>query len=281
MFPTPVLLITYNRPELTRRVFEEIRKIKPKKLYFAADGARNGIDSDTLNCIATRQVLDSIDWDCKVETLFREENIGANLGVWEAINWFFSHESEGIVLEDDCLPIGNFFQFCHDLLELYRNDNRVMHIGGSNFLEGWHHEGYDYYFSRNGHILGWATWRTAWNKFGFDAALYQTIKDKGFFNEFFVSHSERAYWLGIFDQLRNENATAHWFHRWTFSRFVQSGLAVVPKQNLIKDLSIKGGDAQYSSYPLSDSQGFVKALSHPPFVIRDMESDKRFYLLNS
>ena len=39
-FTTPVLFINFNRPDTTRVVFEEIRKIKPAKLFVVADYPR-------------------------------------------------------------------------------------------------------------------------------------------------------------------------------------------------------------------------------------------------
>jgi hypothetical protein len=38
---TPILLLVFNRPLLTKRVFEAIKMVEPKKLYVVADGARN------------------------------------------------------------------------------------------------------------------------------------------------------------------------------------------------------------------------------------------------
>ena len=42
----PVLLITFNRPDTTRKVFDAIRKAKPSKLYIFNDGPREGNDED-------------------------------------------------------------------------------------------------------------------------------------------------------------------------------------------------------------------------------------------
>lgn len=34
---TPVLFLIFNRPDVTKRVFAEIAKAKPKQLFVAAD----------------------------------------------------------------------------------------------------------------------------------------------------------------------------------------------------------------------------------------------------
>ena len=36
----PVLFIVFNRPDTTIKVFEAIRKAKPKRLYISSDGPR-------------------------------------------------------------------------------------------------------------------------------------------------------------------------------------------------------------------------------------------------
>jgi len=39
-FETPILFLVFNRFDTAQRVFDEIRKQKPKYLYVAADGPR-------------------------------------------------------------------------------------------------------------------------------------------------------------------------------------------------------------------------------------------------
>jgi len=74
---TPVLFLIFNRPDTTRRVFEQIRKAKPPKLYIAADGPREDVPGEAERVKEVREyVLNNIDWECKVKTLFRDKNLG-------------------------------------------------------------------------------------------------------------------------------------------------------------------------------------------------------------
>ena len=69
-FSTPILFITFNRPENTRRVLEAILAAKPKDLYVFQDGARQECDSDIVNCRQVREIIDSsIDWPCNVKKM--------------------------------------------------------------------------------------------------------------------------------------------------------------------------------------------------------------------
>src|SRR5258707_6457605 len=193
---TAVLLIIFNRPETTKLVFEAIRKAKPARLYIAADGPREDVASDIESCIAARKAVENIDGDCKVESRFSNQILNCGVAPSSAFTWFFQHEEEGIILEDDCLPSQSFFWFCQELLERYRHDSRVMHIGGNNFLNGWQKDSdYSYYFSRSGFIWGWATWRRAWEKFDFEIRKYEEAKRNGFFRYYFMNSFEKLYRL--------------------------------------------------------------------------------------
>src|SRR5262249_28027120 len=143
----PVLFLVFNRPETTARVMEAIRAVCPKRLYVAADGPRKGKSGEADRCAEARRIATRVDWPCQVRTLFREGNLGCRDAVSGAITWFFECESEGIILEDDCLPSIDFFRYCAELLERYRDDERVMAICGSAYADVPSDYPSSYYFS--------------------------------------------------------------------------------------------------------------------------------------
>jgi hypothetical protein len=283
LFRTPVLLVIFNRPETTRLVFEAIRKVKPPRLYIAADGPRKGVNSDIINCREARKIVERVDWECKVETLFRDKNLNCGVGPSSAFTWFFEREEEGIILEDDCLPSQSFFWFCQELLERYRHDTRVMHIGGNNFLNGWKKdEDYSYYFSRSGHIWGWATWRRAWGKFDYKINNYDEVKRNGLFNYFFLNPLEKAYRLRKLDKTISGNGNVNWWdYQWDFARYSNSGLSIVPNTNLVRNIGF--GDLATHTKNIDSKGAGLEALDiefplrHPPFMIRDIVSDSRYF----
>lgn len=283
LFNTPVLLIIFNRADTTKLVFEAIRKARPPRLYVAADGPRLHVPTDQQKCAEARKIVEQVDWPCDVKTLFHNENLNCGKAPSTAMSWFFKHEEQGIILEDDCLPSQSFFRYCQELLEKYKDDSRVMHIGGNNFLGGWRNDpDYSYYFSRSGHIWGWATWRRAWQTFDFDILLYTKLKQKGFFDRFFLNPLEKVYRLRKFDKtVANRGKVDWWDYQWDFARFSNSGLAIVPNKNLVKNLGFGEG----ATHTVNGSGEFNKLeahelsfpLQHPPFVIRDIESDKKYF----
>src|SRR3989304_2636082 len=151
----PVLFLTFNRPEETKRVFEEIKKAKPKQLFIASDGPRESRPEEKIVITELRaHLLKNIDWRCKIKTLFRDKNFGCRKSVSGAIDWFFSHVEKGVILEDDCLPSQSFFRFCQELLERYKDDKRIMQISGTN-VEGISKIEESYFFSRTYNVWGW------------------------------------------------------------------------------------------------------------------------------
>lgn len=116
----PILFLVFNRPDLTKMVFDEIRRAKPTKLYIASDGPRDGNKDDAKKILEVRKIVDTIDWDCELKKKYRKKNAGCKFGVSEAITWFFENEEDGIILEDDCLPSQSFFRYCQELLIKYK-----------------------------------------------------------------------------------------------------------------------------------------------------------------
>ena len=129
MLETPVVLITYKRPDSTRRVLERIAEVEPRSLYVASDGPKHEEEEEAV--AATRRLFDNPGWDCEVHHDFADHNLGLALRVTTAITRAFELFDEVIVLEDDTVPDPTFFTFCSALLEHYRSDERVMQIKGT------------------------------------------------------------------------------------------------------------------------------------------------------
>lgn len=236
---SPVLFLIFNRPDTSLKVFQAIRDAQPKKLYIAADGPRPSHASDSTDCKLTRDIVRLIDWDCEVFTLFRNENLGCRNAISSAIDWFFSLEEEGIILEDDCLPNPSFFSFCDYLLEYYRHDTQVMHISGDQFgfnpgLSG------DYYFTRFAHIWGWASWRRAWNFYDVDLIKYQDYRNNNLIRKLFRKKIHQRFWNTVFD-ISIAKKINTWDYQWNFAIWANQGLCIVPRLNLISNIGFDSG----------------------------------------
>lgn len=273
-----VLFLVFNRPETTARVFEAIRAARPPRLYVAADGPRAARPAESEQCELTRRIASAVDWPCDVSTLFRTTNLGCKNAVSSAISWFFEHEAEGIVLEDDCLPEPSFFRFCDELLEHYRDDSRVGLISGDNFQFGKTHGASSYYFSRYSHIWGWASWRRVWKHYDRDCASWPAFRDgSGFTRVPGMSKREARYWESIFDRMY-ANGIDTWDYQLTLTLWSQQMLSVLPQQNLISNIGF-GAGATHTSAASKFSNLPVAALEfplvHPTSVVACEAADRR------
>ncbi len=233
---TPILLIIFNRPETTQRVFDIVKEYKPKMLFIAADGPRKSKIGEDVKCNEARKITENIDWPCKVKRLYQRNNLGCGVGPYKAISWFFKNVKEGIILEDDCLPDISFFQFCSEMLAKYRNIERIMHIGGNNFQKPYQQNAYTYYFSKYPQSWGWATWRRAWEHYDFEMKDWPIVKKLKKFDIVFNSYMEKKYWHTIFDfnfYFKNKDI---WDYQWVYAIWKNSGMAIIPDINLVKNI---------------------------------------------
>ncbi len=233
-FTTPILLLIFNRPDSTMQVFNQIRILKPKQLFIAADGPRKNKIGEAEKCEKVRAITALVDWDCDVKTLYRERNLGCKLAVSSAISWFFDNNNEGIILEDDCVPNQSFFFFCAELLLKYRNDFKVMHIGGINLNPTFDSKD-SYYFSRHTHIWGWATWKRAWKEYDVNVAGFPLFLKENRIKKVFGSNMAQFSWLYRFWKVyRNKIDT--WDYQWTYSVWNCGGLCISPSKNLVSNI---------------------------------------------
>lgn len=274
----PLLFLVFNRPDTTKQVFEAIRQVKPAKLYVAADGPRLNREKDKRKVLEVRDIATNVDWACEVKTLFRDNNQGCKKAVSSAIEWFFEHEEEGIILEDDCVPDRSFFHFCSELLDRYRDDRRIMAISGDNFQQGRQRTEYSYYFSRIPHCWGWATWKRAWKCWDGKLDAWPEIDKSGLLND--IAGGDKPfveYWSGIFNRCYAGRIDS-WAYPWTFSCWIQSGLTILPNENLVSNIGF-GEEATHTT-KANDMHAVLAVgnmtfpLRHPPYIIRDSEADR-------
>jgi hypothetical protein len=276
-----VLFLIFNRPDVTSEVFEQIRKAKPPRLYIAADGARKDKENEAILCQETRNITDKIDWECEVKTLFRNENLGCKYAVSSGINWFFENEEEGIILEDDCLPSADFFIFCDTMLEKYRHDSRIRHIGGTNLQMGKKWGNASYYFSNLTHVWGWASWRRAWKDYDVELSYYKIVDVADQFKIIFNNDILAEAWTKVFNKLI-VNGINTWDYQWAITNFFNNGLSIIPNVNLISNIGF-GVEATHTH---NQNDKFSKIeieelpeITHPIVVLPQKEAD--FFTLDN
>lgn len=229
---TPVVLIIYHRPEMTMKVIESIRRVKPGVVFVIADGPKDHIDNK--KCLETRALVQSIDWKCKIYKNYARKNSGLRRRVVSGLNWVFSKVDKAIILEDDLVADPSFFQFCEILLKKYENNSKILSISGNNFQFNNNKMEYSYYFSRYVHSWGWATWRRAWKQYDDNMTKWQSLRETNWLHKVFDNRVMELYWRKIFDTTFAGQVDS-WAYRWTYSSLLNNGLTIIPKVNLVSN----------------------------------------------
>ena len=273
---SPILFLIFNRPKETQILFNAIRDVKPKKLYVAADGPRkNG--KDDLVCKETKAILNQIDWECELITLFREENLGCGKAVSSAITWFFNNEEEGIILEDDCLPSLDFFRFTDEMLNRYRTDDRIGHICGCNFQDGIKRGDGDYYYSKLTHVWGWASWKRVWSEYDFSMhGLAKAIEDDVLSTLIDNDWNKKTLYNAL-TSVKNGNIDT-WDYQYLFLNQVNSRLSIIPNYNMISNIGFNA-DGTHTFDPNSPMSNISFnelpiRIKDPTFLFQNRLADK-------
>jgi len=273
---SPVAFLVFNRPETTRKVFAEIAKARPHKLLVVADGPRHDRPSERDRCAEVRKIIEGVDWDCEVLTNYAAENMGCAHRISSGIDWVFENVDEAIFLEDDCLPHPSFFRFCDEMLNRFRNNDKIMTISGDNFQFGSRPSNYSYYFSRYVHIWGWASWRRAWKFYDVQMALWPEMKKAGWLYSVFDSKRDARYWEDVFEQACL-GRTGTWDYQWLFACWQKSGLSVIPSVNLVSNIGFGAGATHTGKgggkVAAMATQTMTFPLANPPAIIRDSIAD--------
>ena len=73
---TPIVFIVFNRPELTRRVFNRIAQVRPTRLLIVADGARTERLGEAEICQSVRTIAAGGRLALRGADKFREQQHG-------------------------------------------------------------------------------------------------------------------------------------------------------------------------------------------------------------
>ena len=301
---TPILLITFNRPDHTRRVLERILEAKPQELYVFQDGAREGNANDAAKCAEVRQVIDTL-WDNylslavlenekqqpRLHRYYSDVNLGCGTGPMTGISWFFDNVEQGIVMEDDCLAHPDFFPYCEELLNRYKG-TEVKFINSTLYDDRWTKAlvpniditSYllpltcSYGFSRYMVTGAWASYREVWQGFDLDLKDMSALKFAWHVYRLTGNLAEAEWWWYQVRAIQQDkNKKSYWDYQMQIHLFRQNALTIHPAVNLISNI---GFDAEGTHTKGNDGRGDrevypILPLSHPETVTADSKRDMR------
>lgn len=287
----PVALVFFNRPEQFAKVFEVVKEAAPSKLFLIQDGARENNQKDIENIAKCREVLKGIDWECEINEDFSLENLGCGKRIFTGISNCFKKVDRLIILEDDCLASQSFFPFCYELLEKYKNDERVGLITGMNHLNIYEDTESDYLFSDVGSIAGWATWKRSWEMISFDLSEItddsEAIRMLQIYQKY--GHTRNSIYDKVMKkkkELDNGRKLSSWSTQFGVKQMLNSKLIIAPRVNLMTNIGL----TEESANSVSDIKFVPRGLrplyrlklyemnfplKHPKYVFNDIEYTHR------
>ena len=280
----PVKTNIWTREDCQKKQFEIIKQARPSILFIQSDGGRNEQEMEIIR--RNRKMIDEgIDWDCTVYRLYEEENKGMyTMGlsvekfVWETVD-------RCIFLEDDILPTVGFFTYCAELLEKYKDDQRIECICGMNHLGVHDDVESDYFFSRQGSIWGVATWKRVADEmssfdYGNDQYVMNLLKQRTKKNKIAWERLNAYHKQSTFEG--HVPGTEFWYE---FHMYSQNRLQIVPKRNMINNIGFGDSSAHFDTLnkmPKSirnlfnmETYELDGPINHAKYVIPDLEYEKK------
>lgn len=280
MFDKAVLMLTYNRADLFKKSLSSVLSIMPKRIYIFNDGPKSN-PQDIVKVYEVRKLIQNIKTKSIIIKNFNKYNLGCKKSNLKAIDWFFSKEKEGIIIEDDCIASREFFSFTSEMLNKYKDNNRIFCISGSNFQkEKLSNE--SYYFSKYNHCWGWATWRDRWRLNDDKISFWPKFKKSKEWGKLHKNKIEQKYWNKIFKNVYNDKMDS-WAYPWTLSVWKQKGLTITPNVNLVKNIGF-GKQSTHSlfvqdSFKYLNKQKTDSKIIHPKKIIINNKAD--FYVFKN
>ena len=278
-YDIPILIIAFNRPEVSRKTFAQIRQFHPAYLYVAIYGARKQVPGEEELVSQVSAVYHDIDWECDAHYKISDINKGAEITVSSAISWVLSQHEYCIILEDDVLVTESFLRFAGSMLKRYAGDERIYVVSAAQFTPMKEMKT-DYVFSIYGHTgFGWATWRRAWQHFTFDLNDFNdTLSDSKVARQFSTHQAFSAFRKSVKRMQKTGSRNCSWDRCWSYIRLRDGGLSIVPKFNLTQNIGVFGFHAQgvQGYHKMTSKEGF-QVLTHPEKIEIDHNYDKYHY----
>lgn len=274
-YRVPVVLIVFNRISLVEKLLKILADIRPEKLFVISDGARPYVKGETEKVEQVRRLFEHLPWPCKVFRNYAEENMGCDRRVPSGLDWVFEHTDRAVILEDDCMPSGQFFQYAENMLDKYQDDPKVMMIAGSNMIPEYEITD-SCCFTVRTYTWGWATWRRAWACYCDDEKEWKRIQEDGTLAKIYPLRSR--YYLKKELNYYFKRGKCPWDYLWWISCMGCGGLCAVPKVNLISNEGF-GEDATHTKEKGAYS-GRVEELIFPLHYPEEVKRDKKYERLD-
>lgn len=271
---TPLVLIAFNRPALLRQQLGIVRKFFTGPIYVVIDGPRANRLGECEKVEEVVELVKAMKNEYELYINRSSKNLGCYGRIKSGLDWVFSQVERAIILEDDCMPSPQFFDFVAQMLECYADDRRIYSISGTNLFSESASTNENYFFSRYPNSWGWATWSRAWRNFINSQQEWKLIRSSNDFESLFSKKRSFLYWRKYFD-LTYSGKIDSWFYRWMLSCWMQNALAIYPPHNLIANLGDDEDATNTRNYRLlnKDISQIDPEWQHPKYLVNNQRFD--------
>jgi hypothetical protein len=280
-FNVPVVLFFFKRYEKTLLILDRLREVRPSKIYLISDGPRNDLEIDEI-AVCRSEIERSINWECEIIKNYAHENMGVFNRIGLGAQWVFTQEEIAIFLEDDNLPELTFFSFCQEMLERYKEEEKILWICGTNYLVDSSKDiKTSYFFTQQMQPCGWASWASKFNKYYDGYLTHWTEKERENLKSRYIDgalqHQDYQNWDREKRRLNNKLKPNSWDYQMSFTLRYYDLFGIVPKYNQIKNIgvdehSIHGGTSLDNNIMLRrfcylETKSIEFPLSHPQNLV--------------
>lgn len=245
----PVLIIAFNRFEITKELFSSIREFSPSEIYYSIDGPRIGNSEDKITNNKLRNLISTVDWPCRIETLFSEINKGSGIWPYESISWALAQTPRLLILEDDVRISKTFYDLSKYCLDKFEDNKRIFAICASNIID-LHGDSESMMVNSSKYFSGWgwSTWADRWETYEFDIKKknllsFLTLLKSNNYNLFISLY----FWLNFF-KIKN-NLLQAWDYQINYLLFTSQKLILKPDRNLSINLGTGNSATHTKSLP--------------------------------
>lgn len=159
----PALICGYTRSVEFKNLLDSLIKYGCKKIYINIDGGTN--DLTRIEQLSMKELIVKTrksSPDLQILARQSKTNLGAAVSIVSSLDWFFSQEESGLILEDDLELDPGIFQFSEWALSYYDSDPDIWIIAGSNFFSDSPNLRGKLHMPNYPVTWGWATWAKKW-----------------------------------------------------------------------------------------------------------------------
>lgn len=280
MHSIPVVLILFNRPQHTFKMFDALLKQHPRELYIYQDGCRANHSEDIIECMQVREVIESclnkVDYSIKIHKHYSTVNRGCRDAIIYAITSVLKEHESVIVVEDDIITSPAFLSYMNKALAYYK-DNKSVHS-----ISGYSHApmrfrvpndyNYDVYASPRLFNWGWGTWRDRWERVDWSMSYYDE----------FMHHPEQieAFNRGGDDMTpmlvdEKEGRSSAWDIQFAFDQFKRHMVSIVPNVSYTQNIGFDGSGTHCGGHSQEMDTIFDLNQNCNPHFLDTLYYDKR------